>query len=563
MAGKGLNGKLGSSVSSSGDGSDAPHLAKSAANFTALTPLVFLRHAAAVYPDKLAVIDGTARFTYRELYSRCRRLADALRLRGIGPGDTVAVMAPNVPALLEAHYGVPMAGAVLNALNYRLDARSIAFILGHGQAKLLIADREFAPIVRAALEEFGSPMPLVEIDDIAGGASLGGIEYEAFLGEGDPEAEWALPRDEWEPIALNYTSGTTGNPKGVVYHHRGTFLNALGNAITLGLDRHSVYLWTLPMFHCNGWTHTWAVTAVAGTHVCLRHVDPAPIFAAIAEHRVTHLCGAPIVLNLLVHAPERVKRRFDHRVEVATGGAAPPSAVIEAMERMGFRVTHLYGLTESTGPSTVCAWQEEWAALPIAERSARMARQGVAYPTLDHQRVIDPQTMADVPADGRTLGELVLRSNTLMKGYLKNPAATAAAFEHGWFHTGDLAVCHSDGYVEIKDRSKDIIISGGENISSLEVEEALYRHPEVMEAAVVAKTDPVWGETPCAFVTLKPESGRVSAEDIVVWCRANLAHYKVPRTVVFGPLPKTSTGKIQKFELRERAKEIAQRKADS
>jgi len=550
-------------VSSSGDGSDAPHLAKSAANFTALTPLVFLRHAATVYPDKLAVTDGAARFTYAELYSRCRRLADALRQRGIGPGDTVAVMAPNVPALLEAHYGVPMAGAVLNALNYRLDARSIAFILGHGRAKLLIADREFAPTVRAALEEFGGSIPLVEIGDAASGFSLGGIEYEAFLGEGDPEAQWAVPRDEWEPIALNYTSGTTGNPKGVVYHHRGTFLNALGNAITLGLDRHSVYLWTLPMFHCNGWTHTWAVTAVAGTHVCLRHVDPAPIFAAIAEHRVTHLCGAPIVLNLLVHAPERVKRRFDHRVEVATGGAAPPSAVIEAMERMGFRVTHLYGLTESTGPSTVCAWQEEWAALPIAERSARMARQGVAYPTLDRQRVVDPQTMADVPADGRTLGELVLRSNTLMKGYLKNPAATAAAFEHGWFHTGDLAVCHSDGYVEIKDRSKDIIISGGENISSLEVEEALYRHPEVMEAAVVAKTDPVWGETPCAFVTLKPESGRVSAEDIVVWCRANLAHYKVPRAVVFGPLPKTSTGKIQKFELRERAKEIAQRKADS
>ena len=550
-------------MSSSGDGYDVPHLAKNAANFAALTPLVFLRRTAAAYPDKLAVTDGAARFTYAELYSRCRRLADALRQRGIGPGDTVAVMAPNVPALLEAHYGVPMAGAVLNALNYRLDARSIAFILGHGRAKLLIADREFAPTVRAALEEFGGSIPLVEIGDAASGFSLGGIEYEAFLGEGDPEAQWAVPRDEWEPIALNYTSGTTGNPKGVVYHHRGAFLNALGNAITLGLDRHSVYLWTLPMFHCNGWTHTWAVTAVAGTHVCLRHVDPAPIFAAIAEHRVTHLCGAPIVLNLLVHAPERVKRRFDHRVEVATGGAAPPSAVIEAMERMGFRVTHLYGLTESTGPSTVCAWQEEWAALPIAERSARMARQGVAYPTLDHQRVVDPQTMADVPADGRTLGELVLRSNTLMKGYLKNPAATAAAFEHGWFHTGDLAVCHSDGYVEIKDRSKDIIISGGENISSLEVEEALYRHPEVMEAAVVAKTDPVWGETPCAFVTLKPESGRVSAEDIVVWCRANLAHYKVPRAVVFGPLPKTSTGKIQKFELRERAKEIAQRKADS
>ena len=544
-------------VSAAAEHYNAPHLAKSGANFTALTPLVLLRRAAATYPGKLAVIHGAARFTYRDFYNRCRRFADALQQRGIGRGDTVAVMAPNVPALLEAHYGVPMAGAVLNALNYRLDARTIAFILGHGQAKLLIADREFGPTVKAALEEFGEPIPLVEIDDGAGGASLGGTEYEAFLGEGAPEAEWALPRDEWEPIALNYTSGTTGNPKGVVYHHRGAFLNALGNVITLGLDRHSVYLWTLPMFHCNGWTHSWAVTAVAGTHVCLRRVDPAPIFAAIAEHRVTHLCGAPIVLNLLVHAPEGVKRRFDHQVEVGTGGAAPPSVVIEAMERMGFRVTHLYGLTESYGPSTVCAWQEEWAELPIADRSAHMARQGAAYLTLDRQRVVDPQTMADVPADGVTMGELVLRSNTVMKGYLKNPEATAAAFEHGWFHTGDLAVSHPDGYVEIKDRSKDIIISGGENISSLEVEEALYRHPGVIEAAVVAKPDPVWGETPCAFVALKPGGEPVSAEDIVAWCRADLAHYKVPRAVVFGPLPKTSTGKIQKYELRERAKEVS------
>jgi fatty-acyl-CoA synthase len=535
---------------------DAPHLARNAANFSALTPLGFLPRAAAVYPDKLAVVHGAERFTYRQFYQRCRRFADALRRRGIGQGNTVAVLAPNVPALLEAHYGVPMAGAVLNAMNYRLDARSIAFILKHGEAKLLIADREFAPVVKAALEEFGAPMPLVEIEDGGAGGPLGGTEYEAFLAEGDPSADWAMPQDEWQAIALNYTSGTTGNPKGVVHPHRGAFLNAIGNAITFGLDRDTVYLWTLPMFHCNGWTYSWAVTAVAGTHVCLRRVDPAPIFTAIAENRVTHLCGAPIVLNMLVHAPETVKRRFDHVVEVATGGAAPPSAVIEAMERMGLRVTHLYGLTESYGPSTVCAWQEEWAGLPPVERSGRMARQGVAHLTLHGQRVVDPQKMTDIPADGTTLGELVLRSNTVMKGYLKNPAATAAAFEDGWLHTGDLAVHHPDGYIEVKDRSKDIIISGGENISSIEVEEALYRHPQVMEAAVVAKADPVWGETPCAFVTLKPEADPVSAEDIIGWCRANLAHYKAPRTIVFGPLPKTSTGKIQKFVLRERAKEI-------
>ena len=535
---------------------DASHLTKNAANFAALTPLAFLPRAAAVYPNKLAVIHGAFRFTYRQLYDRCRRLASALRRRGVGRGDTVAIMAPNVPALLEAHYGVPMAGAVLNALNYRLDAHAIAFVLDHAQAKLLIADREFAPVVRDALRALNRPLPLVEIDDGVGGSLLGGTDYEPFLAEGDPPAEWAMPQDEWEPIALNYTSGTTGNPKGVVFHHRGALLNAIGNAIIFGLGLDSVYLWTLPMFHCNGWTYPWAVTAVAGTHVCLRRIDPAMIFAAIAEHRVTHLCGAPIVLNMLAHAPDTIKRRFDHVVEIATGGAAPPSAVIEAMERMGFRVTHLYGLTESYGPSTVCAWQEEWAGLSLGDRSARMARQGVAYPTLDRQRVVDPQTMTDVPADGRTLGELVLRSNTLMKGYLKNPEATQAAFEHGWFHTGDLAVTHPDGYVEIKDRSKDIIISGGENISSIEVEDALYRHPQVMEAAVVAKPDPVWGETPCAFVTLKPDAGQVSAEDIIAWCRDNLAHYKVPRTIVFGPLPKTSTGKIQKFELRDRANRI-------
>jgi fatty-acyl-CoA synthase len=534
---------------------DAPHLARNPANFTTLTPLGFLARAAAVYPEKLAVIDGARRFTYREFYERCCRLADALRRRGIGPGDTVAVLAPNVPALLEAHYGVPMAGAVLNALNYRLDPGSIGFILAHGAAKLLIADREFAPLARAARGELGGQIPVIEIDDGSGDTALDATEYEAFLAEGDPAASWVPPADEGSPIALNYTSGTTGNPKGVVYHHRGAYLNALGNAITFGLDRHSVYLWTLPMFHCNGWTYTWAVTAVAGTHVCLRRVDPAPIFAAIAEHKVTHLCGAPIVLNMLVHAPDRVKRRFDHVVEVATGGAAPPSPVIEAMERMGFRVTHLYGLTESYGPSTVCAWQEDWAALPLSERVAKMARQGVQYLTLDRQRVADPATMQDVPPDGVTIGELMLRSNTLMKGYLKNPAATADAFGGGWFHTGDLAVMHPDGYVEIKDRSKDIIISGGENISSIEVEEVLYRHPQIMEAAVVARPDDKWGETPCAFITLKPDAGEVAATAIIAWCRANLAHFKVPKSVVFGPLPKTSTGKIQKYALRERAKE--------
>ena len=535
---------------------DAPHLARNAANFAPLSPLGFLSRSAGVYPDKLAIVHGAARVTYGRFYERCRQFADALRRRGIQRGDTVAVMAPNVPALLEAHYGVPMAGAVLNALNYRLDARSIAFILSHGQAKLLIADREFSPIVKESLAALPEPIALVEIDDEVGGASLGGTEYEAFLAEGDPTATWSGPQDEWDPIALNYTSGTTGDPKGVVTHHRGAFLNAIGNAITFGLDRRSVYLWTLPMFHCNGWTYTWAVTAMAGTHVCLRRVDPAAIFAAIAEDRITHLCGAPIVLNILVHAPDTAKRRFEHVVEVATGGAAPPSAVLEAMERMGFRVTHLYGLTETYGPATVCAWQEDWGGLPMSERAARMARQGVTYLTHERQRVVDPQTMADVPADGSTMGELILRSNTVMKGYLKNPTATEAAFEHGWFHTGDLAVRHPDGYIEIKDRSKDIIISGGENISSLEVEDTLYRHPQIMEAAVVARPDPVWGESPCAFVRLKPDAGPASAEDIIAWCRANLAHYKVPRTIVFGPLPKTSTGKIQKFELRDRAKEI-------
>ena len=528
------------------------------ANYAPLTPVDFLARAADVYPAKPAVIHGSTVHTYREFDARVRRLASVLARHGVGRGDTVAVMAPNVPALLEAHYAVPGLGAMLNALNYRLDAATIAFCLGHGEAKVLITDREFSPVVSKALATLGREILVVDIDDplATSGDRLGRIDYESWIGQGDPAFELPGPQDEWDAAALLYTSGTTGDPKGVVYHHRGAYLNALGNALAFGLTPRSVYLWTLPMFHCSGWTYTWAVTAACATHVCLRKVDPALIFPAIAERRVTHLCGAPIVLNMLVHAPESVKRRFDHRVEVATGGAAPPSAVIEAMEKMGFNVTHLYGLTESYGPATLCAWQEEWNALPLTDRARLMARQGVRYPTLAGLQVADPRTHEPVPRDGATLGEVMLRGNTIMKGYLKNPRATAEAFRAGWYHTGDLAVWHADGYIEVKDRSKDIIISGGENISSLEVEECLYRHPDVMEAAVVAKPDDKWGETPCAFVVLKPGAGEVSTADIAGWCKQHLAGYKVPRTIVFGELPKTSTGKIQKFVLRERARAL-------
>jgi fatty-acyl-CoA synthase len=528
------------------------------ANYAPLTPLSFLVRSAAVFPRKTAVIHGDRRYTYAQFHARCRRLASALIRRGIRLGDTVAVMAPNVPEMLEAHYGVPMAGAVLNALNFRLDAKSIAFILEHGGAKLLITDREFSPTIAAALKLMKRPPPVIDIDDplCTSGELLGEKDYEAFLHEGDIDADWRPPKDEWQAICLNYTSGTTGNPKGVVYHHRGAYLNAIGNAMTFGLSPASVYLWTLPMFHCNGWTYTWAVTAVGGTHVCLRRVDPALIFPAIKAHRVTHMCGAPIVLTMLIHAPDDVKLRFDHKVEIATGGAAPPSAVIAGMEKMGFHVTHLYGLTETYGPSTVCVPQPGWDQLDLPSRAGLMARQGVGYLTIEDMMVADPETLEPVPSDGRTIGELMLRGNTVMKGYLKNPKATKAAFRGGWFHTGDLAVRHPDGYAEVKDRSKDIIISGGENISSLEVEEALYKHPKVMEAAVVARPDVKWGETPCAFVTLK-NGATATPDEIIAWCREQLAHFKAPRTIVFGPLPKTSTGKIQKFILRDRAKELA------
>ena len=535
-------------------------LDRTPANFMPLSPLSFLTRSATVYPEKMAVIHGSRRWTYREFRERCQRLAGALAGWGIGRGDTVAVLAGNIPAMLEAHYGVPMLGAVLNALNTRLDAGTIAFCLQHGEAKVLIADREFADTVRRAVAQIDRPIHVVEIDDPVadyehGGLLFGEIEYEDLLASADPAFAWSLPADEWQAISLGYTSGTTGNPKGVVCHHRGAYLNAIGQVMVMGLTFRSIYLWTLPMFHCNGWCFTWAVTAAGGTHVCLRRVDPALIYPMIRRHGVTHMCGAPIVLNMLSHAPDTIKVKFDQIVEVATGGAAPPTAVIARMEENGFRVTHLYGLTETYGPATVCAWQEEWDALDQQGRASKMARQGVNYPVLEDVMVADPETMVPVPSDGRTIGEIMLRGNTVMKGYLKNPTATAEGLRGGWYHTGDLGVRHPDGYIEVKDRSKDIIISGGENISSLEIEEVLYRHPKVLEAAVVAKPDEKWGETPCAFITVKP-GVEATKEEMIAWCRDNMAHYKAPRAVVFGPLPKTSTGKIQKFALREQAKAL-------
>ncbi len=533
-------------------------LEKNPANFHPLTPLSFLERSARVFPDKVAVIHGTATINYRDFYARCRRLASALARRGIGIGDTVAVMSPNTPAMLELHYGVPMCGAVLNALNYRLDPATIAFILKHGEARILFTDMEFSSVIGEALKLYDGDITVIDIDDPLGdgGEPLGEMDYESFLSDGDPDYEWLLPHDEWQAICLNYTSGTTGNPKGVVFHHRGAYINALGNSLVFQLDSASVYLWTLPMFHCNGWTFTWGVTALSGTHVCLRKVDPKYIFPSIRDNRITHMCGAPIVLNMLVHAPQESRVEFEQTVEVATGGAAPPSQVIAEMEKMGFRVTHLYGLTETYGPATVCAWQTDWDGLGPEQRASLMARQGVYYPTLEEVAVINPDTMQSVPHDGETMGELMVRGNTVMSGYLKNPDATEEAFVGGWYHTGDLGVTHPDGYIEVRDRSKDIIISGGENISSLEVEDVLYRHPDIMEAAVVAMPHDKWGETPCAFVTPAPGNENLTQDDVIAWCRENLAGYKVPRQVVFGPLPKTSTGKIQKFVLRDEVRSL-------
>lgn len=534
-------------------------LEKCAANYQSMSPVGFVARSATAYPEKVAVIDGERRFTYSEFYERCRRLSSALSNLGVTKGDTVSVMAANVPALLEAHYGVPMIGAVVNALNIRLDADTIAFILEHAETRVLLTDRAFSATIKSALSQVDRKIVVVDIDhpEIQGGQFLGKCEYEDLLASGDPAFPWVGPDDEWNSIALNYTSGTTGNPKGVVYHHRGAYLNAMGSAIAFGFHPDTVYLWTLPMFHCNGWTNTWSITAVGGTHVCLRQVEPARVFQLIEEHQVTHLSGAPIVLNMLIHAPDGDKRDFAHGpIEIATGGAAPPSAVLSGMQAMGFNVRHLYGLTESYGPSTDCVWQADWDDLSFEDQVKKVARQGVRSITLEDQRVVDPETMEDVPEDAQTIGEIVLRSNTIMKGYLRNANATEAAFKDGWFHTGDLAVMHPDGYVEIKDRAKDIIISGGENISSLEVEEVLYRHPKIMEAAVVAKPDEKWGETPCAFVTKAAGGEGLSEAEVIDFCRENMARFKAPGRIVFGELPKTSTGKIQKFVLRERAKGV-------
>ena len=531
-------------------------LPRTEANFAPFTPLAFIQRTAEVYPDKLAIVHGELRQNWAQTYDRCRQLASALQKHGIGKKDTVAAMLPNTPPMVEAHFGVPMAGAVLNTLNTRLDPEAVAFMLDHGEAKAIIVDPEFAGIVKKALALRTSTAPLMVIDVedalYGEGTKIGSVTYEAFVAQGDAKFAWKYPADEWDAIALNYTSGTTGNPKGVVYHHRGAATNAISNILEWDLPKHAVYLWTLPMFHCNGWCFPWTIAARAGVNVCLRRVEAKAIFDAIRHHGVTHYCGAPIVHGLLVNAPDEMKKGVPAGVKCMVAGAAPPASMIEGMEQMGFDLTHVYGLTEVYGPATVCAKHAAWDELDIGERARLNARQGVRYHLQRDARVLDPMTMQPVPMDGETMGEIMFRGNIAMKGYLKNPKATEEAFAGGWFHSGDLAVQYPDGYIKIKDRSKDIIISGGENISSIEVEDVLYRHPAVLAAAVVAKPDDKWGETPCAFLELKP-GAEVTKEDIVAHCKQHLAGFKVPRYIVFGELPKTSTGKIQKFELRKAA----------
>jgi fatty-acyl-CoA synthase len=533
-------------------------LPKNSANYQPLTPITFLQRSASVYPDHTAIIHGTQRFTYAQFYSRCRKLASRLKKLGVGRGDTVSAMLANTPAMLEAHYGVPMTGAVLNTLNTRLDASIIAFSLDHAETKVLLTDREFSKTVKDALSLTTSARPIViDYDDRefpTPGELLGKITYDEFIESGDPDFAWSMPPDEWDAISLNYTSGTTGNPKGVVYHHRGAYLLAQGNVITASMQKHPVYLWTLPMFHCNGWCFTWSISVVGGTHVCLRWVRSSAIWDALAEHRVTHLCGAPIVMSTILDAPPNEKHPLSQTVEFFTAAAPPPEAVLAAMSEAGFNVTHLYGLTETYGPAVVNDWKSAWNELPGAERAAKKARQGVRYAALEDLDIVSPDTLEPVVRDGRTIGEAMFRGNIVMKGYLKNKKATDEAFRGGWFHSGDLGVIHPDGYIQLKDRSKDIIISGGENISSIEVEDRLYKHPAVQAAAVVARPDEKWGETPCAFVELKPGT-QANADELILWCREGLAHFKCPRHVIFAEIPKTSTGKIQKFKLREMAKQ--------
>lgn len=540
------------------DGIYAQSLDKNGANYAPLTPLTFLDRTASIYPERLAVVHGGLRRNYAELRERCLRLGSALERLGIVPGDTVATMLPNTPAMLECHYGVPMAGAVLNALNTRSDPNTLAFILEHGEAKVVITDTEFAQPMREALARLERRPIVIDVADPEFDGPherLGSLDYEALLATGDPGFAPILPADEWQAIALNYTSGTTGNPKGVVYHHRGAYLNAIGNVQVWSMPLHPVYLWTLPMFHCNGWCFPWTTVLQAGVNVCLRRISSETIYRTFAEEGVTHLCGAPIIMSMIVNAPDDVARTFEQRVRMMTAASAPPAAVLEKMDRLGIEVTHVYGLTEVYGPAVVCAYQDAWSKLDSTARSEKLKRQGVRYPVLEGLAVLDPDTMQPVPADAATLGEVMFQGHIVMRGYLKNPSASHAAFAGDWFHSGDLAVMHPDGYLEIKDRSKDIIISGGENISSIEVEGALYRHPDVIDAAVVARPDDKWGETPCAFVTLR-DGANVTEAELIRHCRGEIAGYKIPKTIIFGPLPKSSTGKVQKNLLRERARQL-------